>query len=71
MEGSDDTSFNVCLACHSNSWLSMVVVALVTSLFLVTDEGFVSPCVGGGTSICGWLLYFEAQVKDIIRISVP
>ena len=54
-----------CLACRSNSWLSLVVATLVTSVFLVTDEGFVSPCVGGGTSICGWLRYLEAQVKSI------
>ena len=58
------------LACHSNSWFSLVVAALVTSLFLVIDEGFVSPCVGGGTSVYGWLHYLEAQVKDNIRITV-
>ena len=53
------------LGCH---WL---LLRLVTSLFLVTDEGFVYPCVGGNTSVYGWLRYFETQVINITRISVP
>ena len=70
MESSDDSRFYVCLSCRSNSWLSLVIVASVTALFLVIDEGFVCLCVGGGTSVCGWLRYFEDHVNDIIRISV-
>ena len=30
----------------------------------MTDEGFVPPCVGGGTSVCGWLHYNEVLGKN-------
>ena len=49
-------------------WLLLL---LVTSLFPVTDEGIVYPRVGGGTSVYGWLRYFETLVRNITRISVP
>ena len=42
----------------------------MASLFLVKDEGFVDPSVDGGTPVCGWLRYFENQVKKITRFSV-
>ena len=28
------------------------------------DEGFVPPCVGGGTSVCGWLRFNEVLGKN-------
>ena len=61
---SGNPSVYYCLVCRSNYWLSLVVAALVTSLFPVTDEGFVSPCIGGGASVCGWLRFNEVLGKN-------
>ena len=52
------------LACHSISWPSLVIAALVTYIFPVTDEGFVPPCIGSCTTVCGWLRFNEVLGKN-------
>ena len=36
----------------------------------MTDEGFVRPCVGSCTTVCGWLRFNEVLGKNYIGIFV-